>query len=104
MIKVYGVNLDKETRCQHYHTDLDIVALKCFTCQKYYACYQCHDFLNEHSFTAYPKSLTSDKVVLCGVCQSELTLAQYESATHCPFCGRAFNPRCQLHKDIYFRD
>ncbi|MHC3838446.1 CHY zinc finger protein, partial [Streptococcus thermophilus] len=35
--KIYGLLVDNESRCQHYHTDLDIVALKCFDCLKYYA-------------------------------------------------------------------
>ncbi|AAV62269.1 unknown protein [Streptococcus thermophilus CNRZ1066] len=46
--KIYGLLVDNESRCQHYHTELDIVALKCFDCLKYYACYQCHDSLEEH--------------------------------------------------------
>ena len=51
--KIYGLLVDNESRCQHYHTELDIVALKCFDCLKYYACYQCHDRLGgTHSFRA----------------------------------------------------
>ena len=48
--KINGLLVDDESRCQHYHTELDIVALKCFQCQKYYACYQCHDSLEDHKF------------------------------------------------------
>ncbi len=33
MIQVYGDILDEETRCQHYHSERDIIALKCFACQ-----------------------------------------------------------------------
>ena len=43
--KVYGSLVDNETRCIHYHTFLDIIAIKFKCCEKYYPCYQCH---NEH--------------------------------------------------------
>lgn len=43
MIQVYGDILDEETRCQHYHSERDIIAHKCFACQKYYPCFLCHD-------------------------------------------------------------
>ena len=82
--KIYGLLVDNESRCQHYHTELDIVALKCFDCLKYYACYQCHDSLEEHSFRAYPCHLKQDKVLICGVYQ------------------HAFNLACSKHYDIYF--
>ena len=29
MIMIYGVGLDSEGRCLHYHTKRDVVALKC---------------------------------------------------------------------------
>lgn len=75
--KIYGFLVDNESRCQHYHTELDIVALKCFECLNYYACYQCHDSLEEHSFRAYPCQLKQDKVLICGVCQHEMTIEEY---------------------------
>ncbi len=45
MQEYFGIGLDSSSRCYHYHTKLDIVALKCAVCQKYYACYKCHDAL-----------------------------------------------------------
>ncbi len=36
MVTIYGDLIDKETRCIDYHGPTDIVALKCFACQKYY--------------------------------------------------------------------
>ena len=44
-IKIHGIGLDKAGRCTHYHTQLDIAALLCAKCRKYYACYSCHDEL-----------------------------------------------------------
>ena len=46
-IKIHGIGLDKAGRCTHYHTQLDIAALLCAKCRKYYACYSCHDELEE---------------------------------------------------------
>lgn len=100
-IKIYGLKLDGAGRCQHYHTDRDVVALKCAVCQRYYACYQCHDALADHTFA--PVATNDLAPVLCGVCRRTLTYQQYQLG-HCPYCGHAFNPGCQLHHDIYFRD
>ncbi len=63
-IKIHGIGLDKAGRCTHYHTQLDIAALLCAKCRKYYACYSCHDELEDHSFVA----TTPEEVypVLCG--------------------------------------
>ena len=36
-IKIHGIGLDKAGRCTHYHTQLDIAALLCAKCRKYYA-------------------------------------------------------------------
>ena len=36
---IYGVDLDSEGRCRHYHTACDVVALKCSKCQEYFAGY-----------------------------------------------------------------
>ena len=47
---IYGVDLDSEGRCRHYHTACDVVALKCSKCQEYFACYQCHNQLRNHPF------------------------------------------------------
>lgn len=100
--KINGLLIDNESRCQHYHTELDIVALKCFECQKYYACYQCHDSLEDHTFRAYPCQLKEDKVLICGVCRHEMTIKEYQEAVACPNCHSAFNPACSKHYDIYF--
>ena len=43
MIEVHGIDTDEAGRCTHYHQEVDVAALKCARCQKYYACYQCHD-------------------------------------------------------------
>ncbi len=39
MPKVYGSLIDTETRCRHYFTEEDIIAIKFKCCNKYYPCY-----------------------------------------------------------------
>ena len=40
---VAGNVIDSETRCAHYHTELDIIAIKFYCCDTYFPCYQCHE-------------------------------------------------------------
>lgn len=103
MIQIYGHLVDKESRCQHYHSQLDVVGLKCFECRKYYACYRCHDDLEQHLFSAYPLHQNEDKVVICGVCRSEMTFSEYRASMFCPSCQATFNPGCEKHYSIYFK-
>ena len=104
MIQVYGDILDEETRCQHYHSERDIIALKCFACQKYYPCFLCHDRYEDHAFLAYPVSRSEDRVVLCGHCRTELTISQYLGCEDtCLICTHPFNPGCKKHRSIYFQ-
>ncbi|MGT2908167.1 CHY zinc finger protein [Streptococcus dentiloxodontae] len=101
-VAIYGLLVDRQSRCQHYQTDLDIVALKCFGCQRYYACYLCHDTLENHSYQAYPSSYSRDKAVVCGVCYYEMTIEHYQKSKACPNCQSRFNPNCAKHRNIYF--
>ena len=75
-IKIHGIGLDKAGRCTHYHTQLDIAALLCAKCRKYYACYSCHDELEDHLFVATTPEETYP--VLCGNCGRKLTLQEYK--------------------------
>ena len=103
MIKAYGKLVDEETRCIHYHGKNDIIALQCYKCKKYYACYKCHDGIESHPFSPYPISLSDDFPILCGVCKNLLTYQEYHNHTNCPYCLSDFNPGCQNHHDYYFK-
>ncbi|EKS21047.1 hypothetical protein HMPREF9318_01001 [Streptococcus urinalis FB127-CNA-2] len=72
MTKLFGKTIDKEGRCIHYHTVNDIVALKCSYCERYYACFHCHDECENHKFK--PTTLEEAIPVLCGKCRNYLTL------------------------------
>lgn len=98
-IKIHGRGLDSCGRCTHYHTAVDVAALLCAACGRYYACYSCHDEIEDHAFQATDS--TVQYPVLCGGCRSRLTRAEYKTGS-CPHCGAAFNPRCSLHESIYF--
>ena len=102
-MQVYGINLDSQTRCRHYHGDLDIVAIKFKCCQKYYACYFCHLELESHPSETWNLADFQVKVILCGQCGKELTWGQYTSfESSCFQCGAKFNPNCKKHWDLYF--
>jgi len=101
--QVYGVSLDGETRCAHYHGPRDIIAVKLHCCGEYYACKECHDELADHRLSQWPRDAFGTRAVLCGACGSELTIDEYlRCQNRCPACGGAFNPRCSNHHHYYF--
>ena len=104
MPTIYGDLVDQMTRCTDYSKDTDIIALRCFSCRKYYPCYRCHNRHENHLFEAYPEYLEKDKVVYCGACQTELTINEYKGQSVCPRCSHPFNPNCKRHYHIYFKE
>lgn len=102
---VRGVGLDAQTRCAHYNSPADIIAIKMKCCGMYYACKDCHAELAGHSAETWPVSEWKEKAVLCGACGSELTITEYmESGAECPACHAKFNPRCRNHYHFYFEE
>jgi uncharacterized CHY-type Zn-finger protein len=75
--EVRGMNLDPQTRCQHYYGTTDIIAIKMKCCGVYYACKECHEILANHPIEVWPQSQWDEKAVLCGSCGAELTIRQY---------------------------
>ncbi len=100
MIKIHGKELDKNGRCAHWHGPSDVVALLCGKCGKYYACYSCHDEMEDHPFEATGSE--TEYPVVCGNCMTRLTREEYMTGA-CPHCKFAFNPGCCKHYDIYFK-
>jgi uncharacterized CHY-type Zn-finger protein len=101
--QVHGVGLDGQTRCAHYRTPVDIIAIKMRCCGHYYACKDCHDALARHAVEVWPREAWDAKAVLCGACGVELTVRQYlECGNRCPGCGAGFNPGCRKHYHFYF--
>ena len=102
-IKVYGQTIDSQTRCTHYHTQLDIIAIKFKCCKKYYPCYKCHQEAEIHTPQVWSATEQDQKAILCGVCRYELTIEEYlNSGNKCISCQSDFNPGCSLHYHLYF--
>lgn len=118
---IKGQLVDDETRCTHWHSKLDILGLKFACCDNnYWTCYECHQELAGHPIERIKIAKHSTlKVVICGVCKSQLTWDEYQryanennskayddsvcSKLSCIHCDSLFNPGCKLHYDIYFQ-
>ena len=102
-IIVKGKITDDETRCVHYHSLLDVIAIKFKCCNQYYPCYTCHEEAADHAAKTWSKNEFGTKAILCGVCKNELTIHEYlTSNNQCPFCKTPFNPKCKNHQHLYF--
>jgi uncharacterized CHY-type Zn-finger protein len=100
---VRGVELDPQTRCEHYRGRTDIIAIKMKCCGVYYACKDCHAALSDHEIEVWPRNEWTERAVLCGECGSELSIEKYMGCEfRCPSCGAAFNPGCRNHYRFYF--
>ena len=102
-IKVNGKAVDEQTRCVHYHSALDIIAIKFKCCRVYYPCYYCHKEAADHEPMVWNKEEFETKAILCGACMHEMTIVQYKTSNYCcPVCAAAFNPACVNHYHLYF--
>jgi uncharacterized CHY-type Zn-finger protein len=100
---VHGLDVDGQTRCVHWRSPVDIVAVKMKCCGAYYACKDCHDALTGHAIEVWPRGDWGERAVLCGACGTELTIAAYlASFDACPACAAPFNPGCSVHRHFYF--
>lgn len=101
--EVFGAIIDEETRCKHYHTNEDIIAIKFYCCQKYYPCIQCHTEVADHKVQLWPKAKHEYKAILCGHCGYDLSIPEYmNSSFECPNCHSQFNSGCKNHYHLYF--
>ena len=102
-VEVRGVDVDAKTRCIHYHSALDIIAIRMACCGVYYACKDCHELLAGHAIQVWPHSEWDVRAVLCGACGYELKISEYmDSGYSCPRCRADFNPGCRNHYHFYF--
>jgi uncharacterized CHY-type Zn-finger protein len=100
---VRGVELDPETRCAHWHSALDVIAIKMKCCGVYYACKDCHEVLAGHPAEVWPRAEWDRPAVLCGACGTEMSVKEYLACDNrCPACGALFNPGCRSHHHLYF--
>ncbi|WP_226584733.1 CHY zinc finger protein [Halobacillus litoralis] len=99
---IYGNLLDEQTRCVHYHSNIDIIAIKFHCCREYYACYKCHQEKAGHHLSQWPQEEWDEQAIFCGSCKTELTIEKYMEQTSCPNCAHPFNEKCSLHYPVYF--
>ncbi|HEY2358568.1 MAG TPA: CHY zinc finger protein [Phenylobacterium sp.] len=100
---VRGLSLDPQTRCAHWRSELDIIAIKMRCCGTYYACRECHDELAGHDAAVWPAEEFDQLAILCGACGAELSVATYLGCeSQCPHCRASFNPGCHKHRQFYF--
>ena len=103
--EVHGVEVDPGTRCSHYDTERDVIAIRFPCCDEFYPCYRCHDAVADHQREAWPEAKREAEAVLCGACGARLTIAEYLACdSRCPDCDARFNPGCANHYHLYFED
>lgn len=103
--QVFGNDIDMETRCAHYHSEIDRIAIKFYCCQTYFPCFICHEEKGCGSPELWPLNKFNEKAILCGACGHELSISDYLNGQFlCPACDADFNPGCSLHKHLYFAD
>jgi uncharacterized CHY-type Zn-finger protein len=101
--QVMGVGLDAQTRCAHYRSPLDIVAIRMRCCGQYYACKDCHQALADHPIRVWPREAWAERAILCGACGETLSIEAYvDGDSRCPSCRAPFNPGCRNHHHFYF--
>lgn len=94
--------MGSETRCAHYDSERDIVALRFGCCERYYACHRCHVELTDHEGEPWPTNRKNESAAVCGVCETTLSASEYMNTDACPECRSPFNPGCADHYHLYF--
>ncbi len=101
--KVTGVGIDGETRCAHWHSPLDVIAIRFRCCGDWYPCSECHAEAASHDVQVWPRDEFDVEAVLCGKCGRKLSVNEYLDCGYvCPECGAGFNPGCSRHLHLYF--
>ncbi|WP_413332136.1 CHY zinc finger protein [Brevibacterium sp. GP-SGM9] len=101
-VRVFGKTVDEHTRCEHYSTDFDIIAICFACCDRYYPCHLCHSECADHQAEQWPRDQWEQPAILCGMCRRQLTIETYKRVDACPGCAAPFNRRCAAHSDLYF--
>ncbi|EMA64649.1 CHY zinc finger protein [Halorubrum lipolyticum] len=76
-VPLRGVAVDPETRCAHWDTAVDVVALRLSCCETYYPCDACHDAVTGHAAEPWPRDRFDEPAALCGACGATLSAREY---------------------------
>ena len=76
-INIYGKPVDQQTRCQHWHSDLDIIAIKIHCCAKNYPCFSCHEETADHSPSVSHTDVNNNTIFPCGFVSKLMSTAYY---------------------------
>ena len=102
-VPLRGIEVDGETRCRHWNSEVDVIALKFACCETYYPCFECHAETTGHEPRRWPEDRFDEPAVLCGVCGTTLSVEAYlDCEESCPACESSFNPGCRNHHHRYF--
>ena len=100
-----GVAIDAQTRCSHYNSELDVIAIKFKCCGRWFPCFECHQECAEHTVETWGANEWNEAAILCGVCGNQQSITEYISGDSvCPECKVNFNPGCAKHHHLYFGD
>lgn len=104
-VRVIGSEVDAQTRCAHYKSELDVIAIKFKCCGDWFPCYKCHAEASKHAAEIWARDEFDTPAVLCGACGYQLTVNEYfQCDSTCPRCRSGFNPKCALHYHLYFEN
>ena|SRR5687767_2538095 len=102
-VQVTGIDVDRETRCTHYRSAQDIIAIKFKCCGGWFPCFECHRETVAHDARVWPGDERGELAVLCGACGHQMTITEYLACNSlCPRCESNFNPGCANHYHLYF--
>ncbi|CAN5152354.1 CHY zinc finger protein [soil metagenome] len=104
-VEIIGTDVDAQTRCAHYNSEIDIIAIKFKCCGKWFPCFKCHAGHTNHSAEVWSVEESDTLAILCGICGYQLAISEYfKCASVCPKCFSNFNPGCANHYHLYFED
>lgn len=102
-VRVLGLAVGPRTECAHYHSELDIIAIRFPCCGEFYPCFHCHAAVADHPVERWPADRFDTQGILCGACGAQLSISAYlNCGSRCPACGSGFNPGCATHRHLYF--
>ena len=96
--KYVGVEIEthRESRCKHYHSKLDVLALESSCCNKFYSCVKCHDEMENHAMIPWDSDTSLNRhALLCGVCEKTFSIRTWDMYNYICLSSQHCTLRCQ---------